>query len=183
MSKNPVEFTGVESFSANEDENFQSKDSRFRNNENIRRVAAIDIGTNSTHLVVASVNPHLHTFSIDLAEKSSTRLGNTDLESGDLTNTSKIRVLETLQRFKELALSHKVDEILVAATSAVREAPNGREFLNEIKEELSLDVELISGAEEARLIYLGVLSGMSFGENPHILLDIGGGSTELILAD
>ncbi len=183
MSKNPVDPTGLASRLSTKDERFQSRDSRFRNNENIRRVAAIDIGTNSTHLVVASVNPDLHTFSIDLAEKSSTRLGNTDPESGELTNSSKLRVLDTLRRFQELASSHNVDETLIAATSAVREAPNGREFLNQIKEELSLDVELISGFEEARLIYLGVLSGMSFDKNPHILLDIGGGSTELILAD
>ncbi len=183
MSKSPLGFTGIESFSSNHEEAFKSRDSRFRNNEKIRRVAAVDIGTNSTHLVIASVDPSLNTFSIDLAEKSSTRLGNRDLETGDLTDSSKLRVLETLKRFKELALSHNIDEMLLAATSAVREAPNGREFLSQIKKKLGLEVELVSGAEEARLIYLGVLSGMTFGNRPHLLLDIGGGSTELILAD
>ena len=68
MSKIPVEATGSKSLSFNEGEKFQSKDSRFRNNESIRRVAAVDIGTSSTHLVIASVDPNLHTFSIDLAE-------------------------------------------------------------------------------------------------------------------
>ena len=58
-----------------------------------------------------------------------------------------------------------------------------KDFLNQIKNQLGLEVDLISGFEEARLIYLGVLSGMPFRDNPHILLDIGGGSTELILAD
>ena len=73
--------------------------------------------------------------------------------------------------------------MVTAATSAVREAPNGRDFLQSIKDELGIEVDLVSGPEEARLIYLGVLSGMSFVEKPHLLLDIGGGSTELILAD
>ena len=146
-------------------------------------VAAIDIGTNSTHLLVASVDPVLHTFSVDLAEKSTTRLGERDPDSGALTELAMKRVSDTLRRFKDLAESHKVEQLVIAATSAVREAPNGRDFLYQIKEELGLEVDLISGAEEARLIYLGVLSGMPFGERPHVLLDIGGGSTELILAD
>ena len=146
-------------------------------------VAAIDIGTNSTHLLVASVDPVLHTFSVDLAEKSTTRLGERDPDSGALTELAMKRVSDTLRRFKDLAESHKVEQLVIAATSAVREAPNGRDFLYQIKEELGLEVDLISGAEEARLIYLGVLSGMPFGEKPHVLLDIGGGSTELILAD
>ena len=148
-----------------------------------RNVAAIDIGTNSTHLLVASVDPVLHTFSVNLAEKSTTRLGEKDPDSGELTKNAIRRVLETLKRFKDLAESHKVEQIVVVATSAVREAPNGREFLDQIKENLDLDVDLISGPEEARLIYLGVLSGLPFEKKPHFILDIGGGSTELILAD
>ncbi len=149
----------------------------------VRYIAAIDIGTNSTHLLIASVDPALHTFSVDLAEKSTTRLGERDPDNGDLTELAMDRVLETLKHFKSLAESHQVEKIVVTATSAVREAPNGREFLMKLKEEIDLDVDLISGFEEARLIYLGVLSGMPLGEKPHLILDIGGGSTELILAD
>ncbi len=146
-------------------------------------VGAIDIGTNSTHLLIAKVDPVLHTFSIDLAEKSTTRLGELDPDSGELTEVAMNRVLETLKRFKELADSYQVKQLVTAATSAVREAPNGRDFLDKIKNLLLLNVDLVSGAEEARLIYLGVLSGMQFADRPHYLLDIGGGSTELILAD
>ncbi|MHC5720439.1 MAG: Ppx/GppA phosphatase family protein, partial [Nostoc sp.] len=69
------------------------------------------------------------------------------------------------------------------ATSAVREAPNGKDFLHRIETELGLSVDLISGQEEARRIYLGVLSGMEFNNQPHMIIDIGGGSTELILGD
>jgi len=149
----------------------------------LHQVAAIDIGTNSTHLLVASVDPALGTFSIELAEKSTTRLGERDPDTGELTAAAMDRAFETLKRFKQLAESHQVEQIVTAATSAVREAPNGRDFLHLITDQLGLGVDLVSGLEEARLIYLGVLSGMSFGGQPHLLLDIGGGSTELILAD
>ncbi|QNI60942.1 exopolyphosphatase [Synechococcus sp. TAK9802] len=152
-------------------------------NADQRRIAAIDIGTNSFHLLVAAVDPKLRTFRIIQAEKATTRLGERDPETGELTAAAMQRGLETLRQFRDLAASHRVEQIVTAATSAVREAPNGRDFLHTILDDLGMEVDLVSGPEEARLIYLGVLSGMPFGDRPHLLLDIGGGSTELILAD
>ena len=152
-------------------------------NADQRRIAAIDIGTNSFHLLVAAVDPKLRTFRIIQAEKATTRLGERDPETGELTEAAMQRGLETLRQFRDLAASHRVEQIVTAATSAVREAPNGRDFLQTIHDDLGMEVDLVSGPEEARLIYLGVLSGMPFGDRPHLLLDIGGGSTELILAD
>jgi len=149
----------------------------------IRRVAAIDIGTNSTHLLVAAVDPALGSFNVVVAEKSTTRLGEREEERGELTPVAIERALQTLRHCRDLAQSHGVEQIVTAATSAVREAPNGRDFLSSVQDQLGLDVDLVSGPEEARLIYLGVLSGMRFGEQPHLIIDIGGGSTELILAD
>lgn len=148
-----------------------------------RRVAAIDIGTNSIHLLIAAIDPGLHAFRVLLAEKSTTRLGERDPETGDLSPEAIERGFRTLRHCRDLALSHGVEQIVTAATSAVREAPNGRDFLLALQEQLDLEVDLVSGPEEARLIYLGVLSGMAFGETPHWILDIGGGSTELVLAD
>ena len=148
-----------------------------------RRVAAIDIGTNSIHLLIAAIDPGLHAFRVLLAEKATTRLGERDPISGDLSDDAIERAFRTLRHCRDLALSHGVEQIVTAATSAVREAPNGRDFLLALQEQLDLDVDLISGQEEARLIYLGVLSGMALGESPHWILDIGGGSTELVLAD
>ena len=148
-----------------------------------RRVAAIDIGTNSIHLLIAAIDPALHAFSVVLAEKSTTRLGERDPDTGALSAESIERAFLTLRHCRDLALSHGVEQIVTAATSAVREAPNGREFLQALDDQLGLAVDLVSGPEEARLIYLGVLSGFSFAEAPHYILDIGGGSTELILAD
>ncbi len=151
----------------------------------IRPVAGIDIGTNSIHLLIAGVDPELRSFSVLLTEKSTTRLGDRDPQSGDLTPEAIERAFTTLRHCRELAASHGVAlaDVVTAATSAVREAPNGREFLQSIQEQLGLDVDLVSGPEEARLIYLGVLSGMAFGDQPHVIVDIGGGSTELVLAD
>jgi len=148
-----------------------------------RRVAAIDIGTNSIHLLIAAIDPALHSFSVVQAEKAAVRLGERDPVSGDLSPESVQRALLTLRHCRDLALSHGAEQILTAATSAVREAPNGRDFLQELERSLGLHVDLVSGPEEARLIYLGVLSGLPLGDLPHYILDIGGGSTELILAD
>ncbi len=145
-------------------------------------VASIDIGTNSTHLLIAQVDKDLKSFSIKFTEKSTTRLGERD-EDGNLTEESINRVLETLKRFKEYCFSYGVERILAAATSAVRESPNGKELINKVKDQVGFQIELISGSEEARLIYLGVLSGMDLENRSHIIIDIGGGSTELILAN
>ena len=151
----------------------------------VRPVAGIDIGTNSIHLLVAAVDMELRTFSVILTEKSTTRLGEREPDTGNLTPEAIERAFTTLRHCLELAASHGVEpsDVVTAATSAVREAPNGRDFLQSIQEHLGLEVDLVSGPEEARLIYLGVLSGMAFGDQPHLILDIGGGSTELVLAD
>ena len=146
-------------------------------------IAAIDIGTNSIHMVIVKIEPALPAFSVIAKEKDTVRLGERDPKTGELTPEAIERSLSALKRCKDLADSLNVKEIIAVATSATREARNGQKFLNQIESELGITVNLISGQEEARRIYLGVLSGMDFGEQPQIIIDIGGGSTELILAD
>lgn len=148
-----------------------------------RILAAIDIGTNSIHMVVVRIKPALPAFTIIAKEKDTVRLGDRDPKTGDLTPEAMGRAIAALQRCQELAKSFNAEQIVAVATSAVREAPNGGEFLKQVNTELGLFVNLISGQEEARRIYLGVLSGMEFNSHPHIIIDIGGGSTELILGD
>jgi exopolyphosphatase/guanosine-5'-triphosphate,3'-diphosphate pyrophosphatase len=148
-----------------------------------RRLAAIDIGTNSIHLLIAEVDVELSSFSVLHCEKATVRLGERDPETGDLSVAAIDCAFQSLRHDRDLALSYGAEQIVTAATSAVREAPNGRDFLQALQEQLGLEVDLVSGPEEARLIYLGVLSGMGFGDQPHLILDIGGGSTELVLAD
>lgn len=151
--------------------------------ERERILAAIDIGTNSIHMVVVRIDPTLPAFTIIAKEKDTVRLGDRDPKTGKLTLVAMQRAIATLQRCQELAKSFNAEQIVAVATSAVREAPNGRDFLKQVVAELGLFVDLISGQEEARRIYLGVLSGMEFNSTPHIIIDIGGGSTELILGD
>ncbi|NJK48700.1 Ppx/GppA family phosphatase [Candidatus Gracilibacteria bacterium] len=146
-------------------------------------LAAIDIGTNSIHMVVVQIEPTLPAFTIISREKDTVRLGDRDPQTGNLTPQAIERAIATLQRCKDLAASFNVDRIVAVATSATREAPNGLEFLRRVESEVGIVVDLISGPEEARRIYLGVLSGMDFQDRPHVIVDIGGGSTELILAD
>ncbi len=93
------------------------------------------------------------------------------------------RATDALKRCQDVSKSQNAEQIIAVATSAVREAPNGRSFLQQVEKDLGLSINLISGPEEARRIYLGVLSGMEFNQQPHIIIDIGGGSTELILGD
>lgn len=146
-------------------------------------IAAIDIGTNSIHMVIVRVEPSLPAFTVIAKEKDTVRLGDRNVATGKLTPEAIKRSLDTLRRCQDLATSLGASQIIAVATSATREAPNGEEFLRLVEAELSIVVNLISGQEEARRIYLGVLSGMDFNDQPHIIIDIGGGSTELILAD
>jgi len=147
-----------------------------------RILAAIDLGTNSLHMVVVKVQPQLPTFTIIAREKETIRLGDCE-EKGNLKPDVMERAIACLKRFQGVAKTFNAEQIVAVATSAVREAPNGREFISRVADELNLEISLISGQEEARRIYLGVLSAMELNNQPHIIIDIGGGSTELILGD
>ncbi len=146
-------------------------------------LAAIDIGTNSVHMVVARIRPELPAFSIIGREKETVRLGEHDPETAKLTPEAMARGIAALRRCQSIAQAQGASAIIAVATSAVREAANGRAYLKQIEQELGLAVDLISGPEEARRIYLGVLSGLELGNQDHVILDIGGGSTELVLGD
>jgi exopolyphosphatase/guanosine-5'-triphosphate,3'-diphosphate pyrophosphatase len=147
-----------------------------------RILAAIDLGTNSLHMVVVKIDPSLPSFSIIAREKETVRLGDCE-DKGNLKSEVMERAIACLKRFQDIAATFNAEQIVAVATSAVREAPNGWEFIKRVSNEINLDISLISGQEEARRIYLGVLSAMEFDHQPHIIIDIGGGSTELILGD
>jgi exopolyphosphatase/guanosine-5'-triphosphate,3'-diphosphate pyrophosphatase len=145
-------------------------------------IAAIDLGTNSFHMVIVKIEPTLPSFTIIDREKDMVRLGDFD-QKGRLKSEVIERGIICLRRFQEIAKTYNAEQIVAVATSAVREAPNGRDFIKQVSDELNLDISVISGQEEARRIYLGVLSAMEFNNQPHIIIDIGGGSTELILGE
>ncbi|AFY73893.1 exopolyphosphatase [Synechococcus sp. PCC 7502] len=150
---------------------------------NERIITAIDVGTNSIHMVVVRIETTLPSFNVIATEKATVRLGERCAKTGMLTKEAMERSLLALARCLEISRSFNAEAIISVATSAVREAPNGQEFIDTIEEKLGLTVDLISGQEEARRIYLGVLSALELNNQPHVIIDIGGGSTELILGN
>ncbi len=144
------------------------------------QLAAIDIGTNSVHMIVVRVRPDLSYEVID-SEKAMVRLGAGGLDGRELTTEAMDAALQALTRFKRLAVAHQVDEILAAATSAVREARNGGEFLARIEEATGIRAGVIPGAEEARLIHQAAVYGVDVGSGRAVVIDIGGGSVEITL--
>ena len=140
--------------------------------------AAIDIGTNSFHLVVARLAEH-GGFEMLTGEKDMVRLGRGAGEMKELEPDAIERGIAALTRMKAVAGSFGEYEIAAVATSAVREAANRDAFLRRATDEVGIDVEVISGFEEARLIYLGVLQALPVFDRRVMVVDIGGGSTEL----
>ena len=144
------------------------------------RIAAIDIGTNSIHMIVVKVRPDL-SFEVIDREKDMVRLGAGGLDGRSLTPTAMAAALQTLTKFKRLADSHKVDEIVASATSATREAENGGDFIAEVDRQTGIRIRVISGTEEARLIHLAAGYGVDLGGTTAVAVDIGGGSVEVTL--
>jgi exopolyphosphatase/guanosine-5'-triphosphate,3'-diphosphate pyrophosphatase len=143
------------------------------------RLAAIDVGSNSIHMIVCNVRPDL-SFEVIDREKDMIRLG-AGLQRGRLPELNLAAALESLAKFKRLAESHQVDEIVVAATSAVREADNGTDLITQARRQLGLRMRVISGGEEARLIHLAAAYAIGSGSERAVTIDIGGGSTEITL--
>lgn len=144
------------------------------------KIAAIDIGSNSIHMVVARIDAAGHFVSIDRA-KESVRLGAGTLQTHSLSSRARADGLQALRTFRRLAETLEVERILAVATSAVREAQNGGDFLADVVRELGIHVEVITGAEEARLIHLAVINALDLGEEPAVIVDIGGGSVEFVV--
>lgn len=144
-------------------------------------LAAVDVGTNSLHLVVARVGDD-DRFEVITREKEMVRLGSGAGDMKTLARTAIDRGLETLIRFRRLADTSGAP-LRAVATSAVREAENHQEFLHRARAEAGVEVEVISGVEEARLIHLGVLQALPVFDRRLLLCDIGGGSTELLVGE
>lgn len=143
-------------------------------------IAAIDIGTNSVHMVVARGTGPV--FEVVTREKSPVRLGEGGGDMKRLSDAAMDRGVRTLTHMKKVADAHRA-EVYAVATSAVREAENGREFVARVAREAGIDIRVISGVEEARLIHLGAAQALPLEGKRSLLIDIGGGSTEVVIAD
>ncbi len=142
------------------------------------KIAAIDLGSNSVHMVIAET-VRGGAFRVIGTEKEMVRLGARTLSKGRLSDSAVARGLEALRKYKRLADSVGVDKILAVATSAIREAANGEDFLEQLGRELDIWPRAVPGGEEARLIYLAVLHSIHLEGRRALVVDIGGGSVEL----
>ena len=146
------------------------------------RIAALDVGSNSFHLIVADVETGGRIHVLDRA-KEMVRLGDSTLHKGVIAPEVFRRGLDALRALRRIADRHKVDALVAVATSAVREAQNGGEFVRAARDESGIDIRVIRGDEEARLIYLGARGSLDLGKRRVALFDLGGGSLEIVLAD
>ena len=142
------------------------------------RVAVIDIGTNSTRMLVADVSGS----TVREVERRTTvtRLGRGVDVSGQLSSSGIERVCETVADYDGVHRELGAERVRTIATSAVRDASNGEAFVAELRERFALSAEVLAGSEEARLTYLGATAGRPPAD-PTVVVDIGGGSTELVV--
>ncbi|HTV73503.1 MAG TPA: Ppx/GppA phosphatase family protein [Candidatus Acidoferrales bacterium] len=147
-------------------------------------LGAIDVGTNSIHLIVVELDPRFGTSRTLLKAREMVRLGAGDgLQRGFLGKKAVLRGVAAIEKFARTARAAGASEIVAVATSAVREAANRDEFLAAVKASSGVDVTVLSETEEARLIHLGVSRGFPLYDRVACVMDIGGGSTEFIIAD
>ncbi len=143
------------------------------------RIAAVDIGTNSIHMIVVELRGG--GYRVVDREKETVQLGLNSLDGAPLTDEAMDRAVAALDRMRQIAERRHARDIVAVATSAVREAPNRREFLRRVRREAGIEARVISGEEEAELIYRAVRSAVELGDRTAVCIDVGGGSVEIIV--
>jgi exopolyphosphatase/guanosine-5'-triphosphate,3'-diphosphate pyrophosphatase len=146
------------------------------------RIAALDLGSNSFHLLVADV--HLDgTFTAVAREKEMLRLGDDVARHGRIPGPTADRAVAAVRRLRQLADALGAGEVIARATSAIRTAANGSELVDRIEAETGVEVEVINGIEEARLVFAAVRASVVLEPSPALCIDVGGGSVEIMIGD
>ncbi len=145
------------------------------------RVAVVDIGTNSTRLLIADVDPDSGSVHELVRHSNVTRLGHGVDAAGALDADAMERVFAVLARYRAEIDAHGAAANLAVLTSAVRDASNGAGFAARVREDFGLDARVLSGDEEAQLTFLGAMAGRPAPTEPTVVIDIGGGSTEFVV--
>src|SRR4029077_14448547 len=153
----------------------------FFSPEIAHRLGSIDIGSNSVRLMVAEPLRGGNYRILD-EEREATRLGRSLSSTGTLDPEAVELTLAALRRFKQIASGYQVAELRTIATCAVREAVNGADFCRRAKEEVGIDVDVITSDQEARLAFYSVQRAFDLGGKNVVVADIGGGSTEIVMA-
>ena len=144
-------------------------------------LAAIDIGSNSCRLAIATVQQHK--IKVFHQDREVVRLGESVFETGEISPDAMANTIRALKRFQKSVQAQVVDVVRVVATSAMRDARNAAAFIAWVKSATGWTVEVISGLEEGRLIHLGVVSGEPAARGKCVMIDLGGGSCEITLSD
>lgn len=144
-----------------------------------KKAAIIDMGTNTFHLVLVELfEDHFHTI---YKEKIPVKIGQGGISRNTIHPDARKRAFHTLQHFKNLIDGESITEVFAFATSGVRNADNGAEFVSEIKDRFNIDVQVIDGIQEAQMIYEGIRLSGSLNGQVYLMIDIGGGSVEFII--
>jgi len=146
------------------------------------KLALLDIGSNSIHMVLTEIQPDFSYKILDRC-KDVPRLGEETFQTGQLSPDAIAKGIEVVRTFTTLARNRGFTRVEAVATSAVREAANGGDLIEAIERETGIRVRVVTGQEEARLIYLGVRHSMDFGDRNVLIVDVGGGSVELIVGN
>jgi exopolyphosphatase/guanosine-5'-triphosphate,3'-diphosphate pyrophosphatase len=149
------------------------------------RIAALDLGSNSFHLLVADAIPGTQGPDIRLVERvrEMVRLGAGSLVSGVIPDEGFERGLDALSRLRAVVARHEPETFLAVATSAIREASNGGEFVEAARAVIGADIQVVDGRQEALLVYFGARAALDLRGRRVALFDLGGGSLEIIVAD
>ncbi len=145
------------------------------------KAAIIDLGTNTFNLLIAEVNAK--SFAVLYAAKEAVKIGEGGILNGVISDDAIERAMRALEGYTQTIASFNCEKVFAFGTSAMRDAKNGGELVVRIKERLGIDVQIISGLEEAQLIVEGVRLAVPMTEKPVLIMDIGGGSTEFIIAN
>lgn len=146
-----------------------------------RKAAVIDMGTNTFHLLLVEFNSV--SFKTIYKEKISVKLGRGGINQNLIAEDAKKRAFHTLHHFKNLIDGEQISQIFAFATSAVRNAENGQSFIKEVKESIGINIRVLSGEEEAQMIFEGIRLSGCLTDQLDLMMDIGGGSVEFIIGN
>ena len=144
-------------------------------------IAVIDLGTNTFHILIAEVTEP-HNYRIVHRLRIPVMIGKGGINQGLITEEGQERALAALQQFAALIRQYEVQQVRATATSAFRNARNGKALVQRIREETGIRIEVIDGMQEAEYIFGGVQEALSLDHEPILIMDIGGGSVEFILS-
>jgi exopolyphosphatase/guanosine-5'-triphosphate,3'-diphosphate pyrophosphatase len=146
------------------------------------KVAILDLGTNTFNILIVDLLG-ADSYKVLFQNKLAVKLGEGGINDGIIRATPFQRGINALREHKATIEANKVEKVYAFATSAIRDASNGKDFIHKVKEEVGIDIDVISGHEEAELIYFGVRSAVQLSSERSLIIDIGGGSTEFIIAN